>query len=180
VLCCVVAAAKSALKRIQRLSQGASTRRLLTGDVTLPQSTTLQPRLERQSLRKSNGSSSPLSPRAVPKAKSPALSNKKRKATTSSQRSRKTQHTETSDSPGRATLAQVIWTGTPDEKLAGGWPPGWVKKIYSRARGPRIDRYWYSPKHQLKLRSFVEVKRFIAALVECSGDEQAAFQIARM
>jgi hypothetical protein len=165
LLYCIVAAAKSVLKRIQRLSQRASNFRLQVGDA---------------SLRKNNGSSSPLTPRPAPKTPSPALSNKKRKATTSSRKSRKAQNTETSVSPGTAiSAAQVIWTGTPDEKLAGGWPKGWIKKVYNRSRGPRIDRYWYSPKQQLKLRSMVEVKKFIAALVEVSGDEQAAFQIAR-
>jgi hypothetical protein len=161
------------LKRIQRHSQRASTRRLQVGDGTLPQSTATKPQSLSERLG-DNGSSSPSRHRA-------ALSTKKRKATTPNQTSRKKQ----SDSPsGRVTAAasaaaQVIWSGAPDEKLPGGWPKGWIKKIYNRSRGPRIDRYWYSPKLELKLRSLVEVKRFLSALEECSGDEQAAFQIAR-
>jgi hypothetical protein len=190
VLDYIVAAAKSVLRRIQRHSQRASTRSLQAGDDTLPQFTTTQSQSPLRTRLGENGSSSPLSHRASPlsakkkkatapsQTLSPALSTKKRKATTPSQTCKKPK-TETSDSPGKAAAAQVIWSGPPDEKLDGGWPQGWIKKIYNRSRGPRIDRYWYSPKNQFKLRSMVECRKFIAALVEHSGDEQAAFQIAR-
>jgi hypothetical protein len=136
-----------------------------------------------------NGSSSPSSDHKAasnPK-KPPALSTKKRKTKTPSQTCRKRPRTTEkwkTDCPGRAAAAavgtaQLIWEGIPDEYLYldGGWPQGWIKKVY--VRGPRVDRYWYSPKLQYELRSVIQVERFISALAECNGDEQAALKIAR-
>mmetsp|Transcript_32073 Transcript_32073/g.48434 ORF Transcript_32073/g.48434 Transcript_32073/m.48434 type:complete len:324 (-) Transcript_32073:2991-3962(-) len=71
-----------------------------------------------------------------------------------------------------------IWVGVPDEKLEGGWPDGWVKKLFERKGGStkgHRDKYWFSPKTEKKLRSIVEVKKFIKYLEECNGDEDAAF-----
>jgi len=72
-----------------------------------------------------------------------------------------------------------IWVGKPDEKLEGGWPDGWVKKVFARKGGVskgQTDRYWFSPKTEKKLRSIVEVKRFTSFLKECDGDEDVAYK----
>lgn len=52
--------------------------------------------------------------------------------------------------------------------------PQWVKKVFVRNGGAtkgRGDRYWYSPKEKYKLRSMVQVKRFLKALAEYNGNE---------
>ena len=70
-----------------------------------------------------------------------------------------------------------IWEGPPDEALEGGWPDGWVKKVFQRKSGQSkgsTDRYWYTPIQKYKLRSMVEVKKFIRALEQYGGDEMAA------
>jgi Methyl-CpG binding domain len=63
-----------------------------------------------------------------------------------------------------------------------GWPPGWITKVFERqsgaTRGTR-DRYWYSPIRQCKLRSLVEVRRFLDILETNHGDEEVSFQILR-
>eukprot|EP00542_Grammatophora_oceanica_P015950 CAMPEP_0194036044 /NCGR_PEP_ID=MMETSP0009_2-20130614/8436_1 /TAXON_ID=210454 /ORGANISM="Grammatophora oceanica, Strain CCMP 410" /LENGTH=539 /DNA_ID=CAMNT_0038677639 /DNA_START=225 /DNA_END=1841 /DNA_ORIENTATION=- len=74
--------------------------------------------------------------------------------------------------------AQAIWSGPPDEKIEGGWPPGWTKKIFRRMNGATkgsTDRYWYTPVTQRKLRSMKEVARFMGHLRDNGGDEQAAW-----
>ena len=71
-----------------------------------------------------------------------------------------------------------VYSGPPDDYLEGGWPPGWIKKAVMRTVGVqkgKADRYWYTPKLGFKLRSLSGVKRFIAALKECDGDEDQAF-----
>ena len=78
---------------------------------------------------------------------------------------------------------QEIFSGLPDEPLpggGGGWPEGWTKKVVKRASGEskgHTDRYWYTPITQLKLRSMVEVQKFIQALEQTNGDEVAAKKI---
>ena len=71
-----------------------------------------------------------------------------------------------------------MYCGPPTETIDGGWPEGWVKKTFER-RGTvntdgRKDNYWYTPKEQLKLRSILEVKRFMSSLEEAGGDEKKA------
>jgi hypothetical protein len=73
--------------------------------------------------------------------------------------------------------APPIWEGKPDELLEGGWPAGWIKRVFERKGGAtkgQTDRYWYSPISAFKLRSMVEVKKFIAALRATNGDEKTA------
>jgi len=53
----------------------------------------------------------------------------------------------------------------------------WVKEVYERKQGASKgakDRYWYSPKEKYKLRSLVQVKRFLKALSASNGDEVIA------
>jgi len=50
----------------------------------------------------------------------------------------------------------------------------WVKKVYARKNGASkgtTDRYWFSPKEKFKLRSLVQVKKFLTALAKTNGDE---------
>ena len=73
-----------------------------------------------------------------------------------------------------------VWEGAPDEDLEGGWPDGWVKKLYARKNGATKgtkDRYWFTPVEKYKLRSMNEVKRFMAALQKTDGDEKQAKSI---
>jgi hypothetical protein len=53
----------------------------------------------------------------------------------------------------------------------------WVKKVFARKNGASkgaTDRYWYSPKQKFKLRSMVQVRKFLKALAETKGDEKRA------
>lgn len=82
--------------------------------------------------------------------------------------------------PGRVVPAIEVWSGKPDEPLAGGWPDGWTKKLFERPSGKTKgsrDRYWYSPVTKRKFRSMVEVNSFMAALLQSKGDEDAAWKI---
>jgi hypothetical protein len=57
------------------------------------------------------------------------------------------------------------------------WPKGWTKKIHERKKGAtkgRRDCYWITPEQHYKLRSQVEVRRFIVALKVANGDEKKA------
>lgn len=58
----------------------------------------------------------------------------------------------------------LVWTGPPNEKLEGGWPDGWIKKVFERKNGAtkgRLDRYWCPPDEGRHFRSLIEVKRFL-------------------
>jgi hypothetical protein len=76
--------------------------------------------------------------------------------------------------------ASAISSGSPDEKLEGGWPNGWIKKVFRRQNGATkggTDSYWYTPEQGYKLRSMKEVKRFMKALTMTNGDEARAKKI---
>jgi hypothetical protein len=75
-----------------------------------------------------------------------------------------------------------IWEGPPDELFPGGgeWPKGWVKRIYERMSGAtsgQTDKYWYTPILQHKLRSMLEIQRWLQAMEMCHGDESRAREI---
>lgn len=60
--------------------------------------------------------------------------------------------------------SKLVWTGPPDEKVEGGWPDGWIKKVFEREYGAsrgRLDRFWYPPGEGREFRSLVDVKRFL-------------------
>ena len=85
-----------------------------------------------------------------------------------------------SATPGKGPPAIEVWSGEPNEPLEGGWPAGWTKKIFERPSGATKgthDRYWYTPITKRKLRSMVEVNRFLAALEKSQGDEDEAWKI---
>lgn len=82
-------------------------------------------------------------------------------------------------SPAR-TSAKEIWSGPPTEPLEGGWPAGWIKKVFERQSGGTAgstDRYWYSPMTNKKFRSMVEINRFFHHLKACGGDEDQAWRL---
>lgn len=57
--------------------------------------------------------------------------------------------------------AKMLSEGPPTEDLEGGWPEGWVRRVFERASGATkgtTDKYWYSPIDGIKLRSIVEGK----------------------
>jgi len=106
---------------------------------------------------------------------------------TDSTTKKRKKNTKTKSSPpkkGKKTKAKVerkeqapVWEGPPDEDIDGGWPKGWLKKVFARKNGASkgsTDRYWYSPKESFKLRSMVQVKKFLKALKETKGDEKMA------
>lgn len=65
---------------------------------------------------------------------------------------------------GARPSALEIWNGPPDDYLReGGWPPGWIKRVFQRASGKTkgaTDDYWYPPDNGRRLRSMVEVRRY--------------------
>ena len=74
-----------------------------------------------------------------------------------------------------------VYRGPPDDPLEGGWPPGWVKTLVERQGGlckGNKDRYWHTPGNR-KLRSMIEVKKFMKALTlpEVAGNEAAAWKV---
>ncbi|KAL3943305.1 MAG: hypothetical protein SGBAC_002633 [Bacillariaceae sp.] len=97
-------------------------------------------------------------------------------------RGRETQSKSKSPARGSpsASKAKLLSEGPPTENLEGGWPEGWVKRVYERASGVTkgsTDKYWYTPINGLKLRSIVEVRRFLKALKTTNGNENEAKKI---
>mmetsp|Transcript_8728 Transcript_8728/g.8296 ORF Transcript_8728/g.8296 Transcript_8728/m.8296 type:complete len:182 (-) Transcript_8728:327-872(-) len=57
-------------------------------------------------------------------------------------------------------------------------PTGWTVKIYQRMSGHskgHLDQYWFSPTTKKKMRSRVEIARFLVCLKNHEGDEEKAF-----
>ena len=74
-----------------------------------------------------------------------------------------------------------VYVGVPTKFLREeGWPEGWVERQYERQSGmtkSRIDFYWFPPTtdgRERKLRSIVEVKRYLGVLAR-TGSEDKAF-----
>jgi hypothetical protein len=122
--------------------------------------------------QRSGESSSPLAPNtADEKTNMLSTAPKRNKAGTPSPAAltKKNQSATKSNSKAKASpdqraksSAQVTCAGHPEEKPDGGWPKGWIKKIC-----------------EFKLRSMIQFKKFIAALMDSSRDEKAAFQTTR-
>jgi len=70
-------------------------------------------------------------------------------------------------------------SSNPKDKLYseedGTLPEGWRLEAVPRANGHNIDRYWYT-KTEKKLRSKVEVGRFLLHVEAAAGDEELAFE----
>lgn len=77
----------------------------------------------------------------------------------------------------------LIYDGKPMATLPNGatWPGGWKEKHYERQSGnsaTRLDRYWYPPKSDNKLRSIKDVMRYMQAF-EKTKDANQAMQAVR-
>jgi hypothetical protein len=70
---------------------------------------------------------------------------------------------------GGRTAAKLVYEGKPTAEFplnGNAWPPGWIQKTYERASGASIghrDNYWFPPEGTPKLRSYLEILRFLAA-----------------
>lgn len=94
-------------------------------------------------------------------------------------KARKIVATKTAPKSGSRSSPEV-WSGAPDDDLGAGfqWSAGWIKKKFERQSGQSkgtFDSYWYTPALQKRLRSIAEVKRFMTALKDQGGDEEAAW-----
>ena len=81
----------------------------------------------------------------------------------------------------RNTTSIEVYRGKPIEPLddidTESFPDGWIKLITKRTSGKligKLDPYWLTPKMKYRLRSMVEVKKFLIALEYCKGDEVVA------
>lgn len=107
--------------------------------------------------------------------KKPIASKKKRpgppsNSTSNKEKKSKRSSTTTSKNP-------PVWEGPPTE--AGFDWTGWTKRTFARQGGVtagHVDRYWYTPVLQKKLRSLTEVKKFNAFLTANHGNEQVAWE----
>lgn len=54
------------------------------------------------------------------------------------------------------------------------FPEGWITRTIPRPKGEKTDTYYFSPILGFKFRSKPEVRRFLAELSECGGDEGKA------
>ena len=74
---------------------------------------------------------------------------------------------------------KLLYIGPPkSDRKTGKWPDGWTMEIYERQSGRTkgmTDKYFFSPKKKYRLRSMVEVERFLEEMVEHKGDETIAF-----
>jgi hypothetical protein len=110
-----------------------------------------------------------------------AKDERKKKATTKAPNKKKAAKSkkEQTETHEKKEPAKEVSSGPPDEPLEGGWPDGWTKRVFERQSGSTKgtkDRYWYSPANK-KFRSMNEVKRFLAALKTCKGDEGEAWNV---
>ena len=85
-------------------------------------------------------------------------------------------HKSARSSNGARPSAKLIYDGLPTIKLdyPGGWPKGWTQKTFQRQSGDSkgaVDSYFFSPQRKFRLRSKVDVLRFLGKLEECNGDE---------
>ena len=58
---------------------------------------------------------------------------------------------------------------------ASDFPDGWLVRTVPRKNGNHVDRYFYSPKLNIRFRSKVEVSRFLDCLAKHQGDEEKAW-----
>ncbi len=75
--------------------------------------------------------------------------------------------------------AKEIYVGPPLTKLEHGgrsmqWPKGWIQKTFQRQTGDskgQTDYYFYTPSGKYRLRSKLDVFRYLDKLEACGGDE---------
>ena len=75
---------------------------------------------------------------------------------------------------------KIVYMGPPkSDRKNGKWPEGWTMEIYKRLSGlykGQMDKYFFSPKKKYKLRSMVEVERFLEEMTKHNDDETIAIQ----
>jgi hypothetical protein len=72
--------------------------------------------------------------------------------------------------PGNSVLIESI--PAPEPELVG---LGFTRLCFKRHGGNHIDRYWFTPKTEKRLRSRTEVVRFLRCLEKAKGDEDKAY-----
>jgi hypothetical protein len=60
----------------------------------------------------------------------------------------------------------VSYDGPPQKVLPGGWPKGWIEKVFRRRYGIGKDSYFYPPDGSERLRSLKEVTSFLESPVK--------------
>lgn len=91
-------------------------------------------------------------------------------------------HSSSSRSTASRLKPLLLYEGPPDPKFLAGfleqWPAGWIQRVFQRQSGSSrglTDHYWYSPVMGYKLRSVVELKKFLTALQRFQNDENKAW-----
>jgi hypothetical protein len=64
------------------------------------------------------------------------------------------------------------------EQIRGGLPEGWVKRKFTRVDGNHVDWKFYTPEHNICLRSKPECQKLFAMLEQAGGDEILAWHLA--
>lgn len=67
---------------------------------------------------------------------------------------------------GGRPAAKLVYEGEPKTQFPakGNWPPGWTQRTYERASGAsagHLDHYWFPPEGSPKLRSHLEILRYL-------------------
>ena len=111
---------------------------------------------------------------------SPVKAKKTVKKTTPAKAKKETVKRQTKASTDKS-ASDPVYVGVPTKFLREeGWPEGWVERQYERQSGmtkSRVDFYWFPPStdgRERKLRSIVEVKRYLGVLAR-TGSEDKAF-----
>jgi hypothetical protein len=102
---------------------------------------------------------------------------KPEKVTSSTTSSKKPKNVEPFSVSSNKTMKEwyPIREPAPEDFLVG--KGEWIREIHNRKNDPKhFDKYWFTPKANLRLRSIPEVKRFLELLDEMHGDEAAVFE----
>ncbi len=82
----------------------------------------------------------------------------------------------------KKTAAPILSEGPPVAPFPGGgnWPEGWVEQVCTRTSGAtagQLDLYWIPPGVKFRLRSILDVGRWIQAMEISNGDEAEAKKV---
>ena len=109
-------------------------------------------------------------------AKDQTTTNKARKKTTTcAPKTTANKAKKTTTKKGTSRNPQT-YQGKPQATLPNGkkWPAGWIEKHFARQSGrTALDRYWYPPKTNYKLRSLKEVLRYLQEFQTSKNAQQA-------
>ena len=86
---------------------------------------------------------------------------------------------KTVPSLSKKTPDPILWEGPPDEPFpaGGNWPEGWLKRVCKRTSGAtagQTDKYWITPGVKQRLRSIMEIRKWMKAMQVSNGDETEA------